>query len=115
MGPFSGRLGFANETPQSGVKSPSDRSGQADNRKLWRCEMTGKLLADGLMFGLNAIQVWTEFNANLLALQEKRAAEGKVLTLEDVSNLLEKTGNKIEANGGVLLKAWLAQQASMTA
>ena len=71
------------------------------------------LILGGLELGLKAMQIWSEYNAELLALQQRRMADGKTLTQDDIDVLLEKTHAKLAANHGALAAAAAAQEASL--
>lgn len=74
--------------------------------------MGAEIILGGLEVGLKALQIWADYNAELLALQQSRAAEGKEVTQADVDAALSRTHDKLAANHDKLLAAKAAQDAS---
>ena len=72
-------------------------------------------LIRGLRIALEARAVWDEFERALIARQQQRAAEGTMLTLEDLRELIAATGAKIEANHAELERLAALQAASQSA
>lgn len=71
-----------------------------------------KFLVDAMTIGVHGMQVWQEYQADLLARQQQRIAEGKPLTMADVRELLDKAHAKLNANHDKLVAAAAAQTAS---
>lgn len=74
--------------------------------------MGTELVLGGLEIGLKAMQIWSDYNAELLALQQQRAADGKSITQADIDAALAKTHAKLASNHEALQKAAAAQAAS---
>lgn len=74
--------------------------------------METELILGGLQIGMKAMQIWSDYNAELLALQQQRAAEGKSVTQADIDAALAKTHAKLAANHDRLAQAAAAQDAS---
>lgn len=74
--------------------------------------MGAEIILGGMELGIKAIQIWSDYNAELLALQQSRAAEGKSVTQADVDAALANTQARMAANMDKLLAAKAAQDAS---
>jgi hypothetical protein len=74
--------------------------------------MEATIILGGLELGMKAIQAWNEYNADLIALQAQRAAEGKPVTMEEVNIKVAATRGRIAANHDILQAAQAAQEAS---
>lgn len=74
--------------------------------------MEAEVIIGGLELGVKALQIWADYQAELLALQQQRKAEGKEVTQADVDAALAKTHDKLAANHDKLLAAKAAQVAS---
>lgn len=74
--------------------------------------MGPQIVLGGLELGLKAAQIWMDYNAELLALQQSRAAEGKEVTQAEVDAALDRTHAKLADNHAKLLAAKAAQVAS---
>lgn len=77
--------------------------------------VAGKFLVDAMTIGVKANQIWNEYQADLLARQQQRAAAGTQLTMEDVQELLAQTKAKLDVNHQNLEEMAAAQAASKTA
>lgn len=75
--------------------------------------MGAEIVVGGLEVGLKAMQIWADYNAELLALQQSRKAEGVEVTQADVDAALARTHGKLADNHAKLLAAKVAHDASM--
>lgn len=74
--------------------------------------MGAEIVLGGMELGIKAAQIWMDYNAELLALQQQRKADGKEVTQADVDAALAKTHDKLSVNYAKLLAAKAAQDAS---
>lgn len=74
--------------------------------------MGTELILGGLELGLKAMQIWSDYNTELLALQQQRIAEGKSITQADIDAALAKTHAKLATNHDRLQQTAAAQAAS---
>lgn len=72
----------------------------------------GMIVLGGIELGIKAAQIWMDYNAELLALQQARAAEGKTVSAEDIAAALARTHAKLDANHAKLQAAQAAWEAS---
>ena len=72
----------------------------------------GKIFVDAFTFGLHGMQLWADYQADLVALQQQRLAEGTVLTLAEVLAMQAKTQSALADNHAKLTAAAAAQDAS---
>lgn len=75
--------------------------------------MGAEIVLGGIELGMKAAQIWMDYNAELLALQQQRQAEGKEVTQAEVDAALARTHDKLGANHAKLLAAKAAQDASL--
>lgn len=75
--------------------------------------MGAEIVLGGMELGIKAVQIWMDYNAELLALQQQRKADGKEVTQAEVDAALAKTHDKLAANTDRLLAAKAAQDASL--
>lgn len=73
----------------------------------------GKFIVNAMTIGVRASQIWNEYQADLLARQQQRLADGTQLTMTDVQELLAQTKIKLDANHQKLQEMADAQAASM--
>lgn len=74
--------------------------------------MGPELVLGGIELGIKAAQIWMDYNAELLALQQQRQADGKQVTQADIDAALARTHDKLLANTAKLMAAKAAQVAS---
>lgn len=72
-----------------------------------------EVLVKGLQIGLQAMLAWQDYQSNLLALQQQRAAEGRSITQEDVDAELAKTTARLAENRATLEAAAAAEKQSL--
>jgi ABC-type transport system involved in cytochrome c biogenesis ATPase subunit len=70
--------------------------------------MGATLVIDMMQVGVQGILAWSNYQTQLYALQQKRAAEGKVVTMEDILPLLDEAHTAILHNSKAINDALVA-------
>lgn len=74
--------------------------------------METALFLELAQMGVKGLLAWAQFQSELYAKQQQRAAEGKKLTMEDVRPMLDDLNTTLAQNGITLQMAQLAYEAS---